>query len=353
MVQPGNYKVYVGAYAEPENKSIYYYDLIGETGKWKPHDALSGEDHSSFQIIDLERQLLYTTCNLPNGEGGLASYRIDPNTMQLEQLDTQAVGGAGPCYVSLSNDGNYLFTANYRGGNVSVIPVEDGLMKAPTDVVNHEGSGPNQERQEGPHPHSIQTGYQSDYIFACDLGTDKIYIYQLDADQGKLQLHREVATAPGAGPRHMAFHPNGRYAYVINELDSTVTAYAYDAKEGQLTEIQTVSTLPEDFADENTGADIHFSPCGKYLYGSNRGHDSIVVYGVDANTGELSLIEHASTQGKGPRNFAITKDGKYVIAANQGSGSLISYTRDSDSGRLTPRQLTEGLLQPVCVTVLE
>lgn len=352
MTQNQNhFHVYVGAYAEPENKSIYYYHLSKDNGEWKSEGHLSGEDHSSFQIIDPSGQYLFSTCNLSDGSGGLASYRIDPDTKQLTLLSTQPVDGAGPCYISLTHDGKHLLTANYRGGNVSALPVENGYIQPVSDTAAHKGSGPNQARQEGPHPHSIQPGLGSKYIFACDLGTDKIYVYELE--QGKFKLHREIETAPGAGPRHMAFHPKAPYAYVIHELDSTVSVYEYDAAGGDLKEIQKISTLPEGFKDENTAADIHLSPCGQFLYGSNRGHDSIVVYQVDASTGKLSFVEHASTQGKGPRNFAITADGTMVIAANQGSGSLISYRRDADSGKLTPLNMTGGLLQPVCVTVYE
>lgn len=347
------YQVYVGAYAEAENKSIYYYELADESGSWQTKGHLEGEDHCSFQVIDKHKNILYTTCNLSNGEGGVASYRIDPQTKQLLPIAAQAVGGAGPCYVSLIEHGTYLLTANYRGGNVSVLPVEDGRIGPVSDVVAHQGSGPNKQRQDGPHPHSIQQGYKSKYIFACDLGTDTIVVYQFDAAHGKLKLHREIKTAAGAGPRHMAFHPHAPYVYVINELNNTVTGYDYDAANGNMTEIQTISTLPQDFTEENTAADLHFSPCGKYLYGSNRGHDSIVVYEVSPETGQLKWIQHVSTEGKGPRNFAISEDGERLVAANQGSGSLASYRRDTKTGKLEVLQVTDGLLQPVCVTLYE
>lgn len=344
------YQIYIGAYAESENKTIYSYSFDPANHKLTAQAHLDGEDHSSFQIIDSARRILYSTCNLSNGDGGVASYRIDSETNELQLIHTQSAGGAGPSYLSLSNDGKYLLAANYRGGSVSVLPVDDGHLSEPIHVVKHNGSGPNKDRQEGPHPHSIQPGPGSNFVYACDLGTDQVIAYEIDSS-GKLQLRHETKAQPGAGPRHMAFHPEAPYAYVINELNSTVTSYAYDAKVGTLSEIQTLSTLPEGEQVDNTAADIHFSPCGVYLYGSNRGHDSIVVYEVDNNTGQLQLVEHVSTEGKGPRNFKITPDGQFLITANQGTGNLVIFERESATGKLKLIQKTDGLLQPVCLSL--
>ncbi|UOQ64409.1 lactonase family protein [Hymenobacter volaticus] len=227
--------------------------------------------------------------------------------------------------------------ANYMGGNVSVLPVQtDGRVGAPTAMDQHQGSGPH-KNQNVPHAHCILPDPANKYSFSVDLGTDKVYGYQLDPATGKLTNNPAPAftTKPGAGPRHLTFHPNGRNAYLINELNSTVTALAYDASKGTFSEIQTLSTLPADFVGDNSCADIHVSPNGKFLYASNRGHNSIAVFAIDNNS-NLTLIQHESTQGKTPRNFTLDPAGRLLLVGNQNSNNVFTYHVDQKSGKLRP-----------------
>jgi len=248
-----------------------------------------------------------------------------------------------------------VLVANYGGGNVSVLPVQsDGRLGEATDFIQHEGSGADPSRQAGPHAHSINLDPNNLYAFAADLGLDKILIYRLDALQGKLYPGDEpwASVKAGAGPRHFTFHPGGSYAYVINELDSTVTAFAYEGGTGTLREVQTVSTLPEGFSGRNSCAEVQVTPSGRFLYGSNRGHDSIAVFEIDGNTGKLTPRGHESTQGKNPRNFGIDPTGTFLLAANQDTNNVVTFRIDPQTGTLTPTGQTLEVPIPVCIKML-
>jgi 6-phosphogluconolactonase len=245
--------------------------------------------------------------------------------------------------------------ANYAGGSVSVLPIgEDGRLGELTDLVQHHGSSANPQRQKSPHPHSANLDAANRYLFVPDLGLDKIMIYRIDSPRGKLKPNDEpwARVKAGAGPRHFAFHPKGRYAYVINELDSTVTAFAFDETRGTLKEIQTVPTLPDSFTGNSTCADVHVSPSGKFLYGSNRGHDSIVIFAIDEDTGQLTYVEHEPTQGKTPRNFAIDPTGTFLLAANQNSDTVVTFRIDPVTGRLSPTGHVASVPSPVCLKLV-
>ena len=245
--------------------------------------------------------------------------------------------------------------ANYTGGNVSVFPVKpDGSLAETSDMVQHQGSSVNKERQEGPHAHCIELDAANRYAFAVDLGLDKVMIYNFDAKSGKLSPNKEpfVQLKPADGPRHLTFHPSGKYAYVINELSNTVTAFTYVKATGKLKEIQTVSTLPKDFSGANTTAEVVISPSCKFLYGSNRGHDSIVSFAIDQNTGKLSFIEHVPTQGKDPRHFTIDPSGTFLLVANQHSDTIVSFRIDSVTGKLSSTGHVAQVPTPVCLVLM-
>jgi 6-phosphogluconolactonase len=260
--------------------------------------------------------------------------------------------GGAPCYVSITPDNKHVLVANYSGGNVAVLPIlSDGSLGEPSDVAQHTGSSVNEQRQKGPHAHCIVPSPDGRFAFAADLGLDRVMIYRLDSEKGTLEPGEQpsVAVKPGAGPRHFTFHPDGKRAYVINELDSTVVAYTYDAAIGALTETQTVSTLPEDFTGDNYPADIHVSPAGRFVYGSNRGHNSIVVFAIDEYSGALSLVQHQPTGGEWPRNFAIDPSGRFLLVANQNTDNVVVFSIDPETGMLEPADRDLEIPAPVCL----
>jgi 6-phosphogluconolactonase len=245
-----------------------------------------------------------------------------------------------------------VLVANYGSGSIACLPIRpDGRLGEATSSIQHEGSSIDPRRQQGPHAHSINLDAAGRFAFVADLGLDEVLIYRFDAAKGKLTPNDPPSTkvAPGAGPRHFAFHPTGRYAYVINELSSTVTALRYDARQGSLASLQTVSTVPEGFDGRSTTAEVRVHPSGKFLYGSNRGHDSIACFAVDTATGKLTPIGHQSTQGKTPRNFGIDPTGSYLLAANQGTGNVVVFRIDPQTGMLRPAEQSITVPMPVCI----
>ncbi len=348
--------VYVGTYTRGDSEGIYVYRMEPSTGALTHISTTSGIVNPSFLAIDPGQHHLYAVSEIADSggqrSGGVSAFSINPQTGELAYLNQQVTRGAGPCHLSVDQTGQYVLVANYGGGSVAILPIkDDGRLGEATDFIQHEGSSVNPQRQEGPHAHSIILDPANRYAFAPDLGLDKILIYRLDFAEGKLVPNDEpwVQVHPGAGPRHFAFHPNGKYAYVINELDSTVTAFTYHATDGILREIQTISTLPEGFEGRSHCADIHVHPSGKFVYGSNRGHDSIVIYSVDEETGELTCVGYESTQGENPRNFALDPTGTFLFAANQDTDNIVLFRIDPQTGELTaPGHVTE-VPTPVCV----
>jgi 6-phosphogluconolactonase len=313
----------------------------------------------SFLAVDGKRRFLYAVNELSEFAGkpggALSAFSIDQKTGDLNLLNQQPSLGGAPCYVITDAMGRFVLVANYTGGNVSVFPVlRDGSLGTATDMVQHQGSGANKERQDAPHAHFVILDRSNRYAFAADLGLDKIMIYHFDAKAGKLIPARQpwAQLKPGAGPRHFIFHPNGRCAYVINELDSTLTAFSYGEANGTLRSMQTVSALPTGFSGKNDCADLHLSPSGKFLYGSNRGHNSIVVFAINASTGKLEYLEHASTQGKTPRNFTLDPTGRFLLVANQESDTVVTLRIDPVTGRLKPTSHVAEVPTPVCLRFL-
>ncbi|MGH9883474.1 MAG: lactonase family protein, partial [Pyrinomonadaceae bacterium] len=309
----------------------------------------------SFLTIDGSRQYLYAVNEV--GEfsgkpgGAVSAFAIDSRTGNLTFLNQQTSSGADPCHLIVDRRRKFLLVANYTGGNLSVLSIQrDGSLGPATDLVQHEGSSI-KEQQKGPHAHCIILDASDRHALAADLGVDKVMIYRFDETTGKLKPNKQpwFSLKPGAGPRHLTLHPRGKYLYVINELDSTMSAFSYDGVNGTLRLLETVSTLPDVFSGRSYCADLHVSPSGKFLYGSNRGHDSIVVFAIDESTGRLKYLEHASTQGKWPRNFTIDPTGRFLLVANQHSDSVVTFRIDPETGRLKATGHVAEIPTPVCL----
>lgn len=356
---PKDLFLYIGTYTYGKSEGIYVYRMDLSSGALKFVSVAKGVANPSFLALDPTNRYLYSVSEVsrPAGKAGgaLSAFRRDPQTGEMTFLNQQPSGGDGPCHLIVDRKGRSVFVAHYAAGCVSVLPIrEDGRLGEPTDVVRHEGSSINRQRQEAPHPHSVNLDPANRFLFVPDLGLDKIMIYRVDFTQGKLKPNEEpwAPVKAGAGPRHFDFHPNGKYAYVINELDSTFTAFAYDSERGTLKEIETVSTLPENFTGTNTCADVHVAPSGKFLYGSNRGHDSIVIFAINEGTGKLKYVAHEPTQGKTPRNFGIVPTGNFLLAANQNSDTVVTFRIDPTTGKLSPTGDITRVPMPVCLKMV-
>ena len=343
--------LYVGTYTHRDSEGIYIYSFDSDSGLLTPKGSAAAHENPSFLTLHTDRPVLYAV-NEDNRNGQVSSFAIDPVSGGLTHLNTQPTHGTAPCHLIVTPDGDTLVVANYYSGNVAVYPLnDDGSIGDPAQDIQHHGSGPNQERQEAAHAHSVTLSPAGDRIYVADLGIDKVMIYRIV--DGRLQSNDPASTDiyPGAGPRHFDFHPNGRFAYVINELDLTVTACVFDADSGALTTLQTISTLPEGTTDR-TGfscADIHVSSDGRFVYGSNRGHDTLAIFSVDATSGLLTAAGHASTRGNTPRNFTLDPTGAWVLAGNQDSDDIAVFSRDASGGQLTPAGDLVWAPMPVCL----
>lgn len=348
--------VYFGTYTWGDNSSrgIYRSMLDLETGNLSDPVLAAQARNPSFLEIHPNGKFLYAVSEA-GGAGSVSAYAIDTGAGDLKLLNQQPSGGAGPCHVSIDHAGKNLLVANYGSGSASVIPIElDGRLGELTGFVQHEGSSVNPNRQKEPHAHSINVSPDDRFAFVADLGIDKIMIYRLDIEKGSIVANSPAfaKVKPGGGPRHFAFHPNGKHAYVINELDCTVTAFAYESASGALREIQNVTTLPKDFRGSNTCAEVRVHPSGKFLYGSNRGHDSIVVYRIDLANGTLTFVEHETADIKTPRNFNIDPMGRFCLVANQDSDSVVVFRIDRETGVLEPTGHKISVAKPVCIRFL-
>lgn len=355
----GELLVYVGTYTRGRSEGIYVYRMDASSGALELLSKATGVSNPSFLAIHPQRHYLYSVSEISDfagkPSGAVAAFKIDPKTGDLTRLNQQPSHGAGPCHLSVDKTGQFVLVANYGSGSVAVLPIQDdGQLGEATDFIQHQGSSVDPRRQVGPHAHSVTLDPTNRYAFVADLGLDKIMIYRLDLSQGKLKPNDEpwAQVKAGAGPRHFDFHPNGKYAYLINELDSTMTGFTYDGTRGRLSEIQTVSTLPDGFEDTSYCADIHVSPSGKFVYGSNRGHDSIVIFESDEGTGKLTYVDHESTQGETPRNFAIDPTGTFLLAANQNGDTVVTFRMDQQTGRLMPTGHVAEVPTPVCLKML-
>jgi 6-phosphogluconolactonase len=349
----GTLGVYIGTYTGGDSGSegIYRSVLDTETGTLSTPVLVAAAKNPSFLEIHPGGKFLYAVSE-SGGAGSVSAYAIASETGGLTLLNQQPSRGAGPCHVSVDHGGKNVLVANYGSGSAAVIPIgPDGRLAEPTGFTQHTGSSVNRRRQRGPHAHSINVSADDRFAFVADLGIDKIMIYKLDAEVGTIMPNDPafVTLKGGAGPRHFAFAPDSRHAYVINELHCTITAFDYDSTPGTLTEIQTVPTLPNDFEGDNTCAEIRVHPTGRFLYGSNRGHDSVAVYRIDPADGSLAFVEHETAGIKTPRNFNIDPTGVFCLVANQGSDSVVVFRIDQPTGALTPTDQRISVGRPVCI----
>lgn len=349
---PQTFVVYVGTYTGPKSQGIYKFNFDARSGAAGPVELAARTDNPSFLAVHPNGRFLYAVNETDNfgakKQGAVSSFTIAPKTRELTFLNQQPSLGAHPCHITLDPKGHNAIVANYSGGNLAVIPIGgDGGLMAPSQNVQHKGSSVG-ERQKQAHAHSINLDRSGRIAFAADLGLDKVMVYDFDSALGKLTPHEPpyAALKPGAGPRHFAFHPSGKRAYVINELSSTLTAFAYDPKKGALTETQTISTIPGEVPGNST-AEVVVHPNGKWVYGSNRGHDSIAVFSIAPN-GELKRVQNEHIRGKTPRNFAIDPTGRFLLAAGQNSGTIAIFRIDPRTGVLLHTSTIEAPT-PVCL----
>ena len=356
--KPTKFWVFVGTYSGGPSKGIYRCEFDANTGQLTPV-SLAAETHNpSFLALHPSQPLLYAVGEHSDigrmHTGAVSAYGLDRKTGSLTMLgQQQSSGGAGPCFVAISRDGKDALVANYSGGSVAVLPIkDDGSLAMASTLIQHEGSSADKQRQGEPHAHSINVDKANRFAFAADLGCDKIFVYRFDPSKGILTANDPPAVAlpPGSGPRHFAFHPSGKFAYVINEIALTLTAFAYDAERGILDPKQTISTLPPDAKGRGySTAEVVIHPSGKFVYGSNRGHNSISVFSVDEATGKLTYVQNQAEGIKTPRNFNIDPTGKYLLVANQDGDSLIVFKIDQADGKLAPTGVSVEVPKPVCL----
>jgi 6-phosphogluconolactonase len=352
----GEVLVYVGTYTTGKSEGIYLYRLNLSSGELKHVATTSRVVNPSFLALAPNRRYLYAVNEVEEfggrKSGAVSAFAVDQRTGELRLLNQQPSLGANPCFVDVDAGGRFVLIANYTGGNVAVFPVErDGGLGQATDLKQDLGSSINQKRQEGPHAHCIVLDPTNQFAYSCDLGTDKLMIYRFDGRTGKLRPAEQpwAQVRPGAGPRHLAFHSNAKKVFVLNELDSTVTTFARDPLKGSLKEAQTLSTLPKNFTGTSWSADIHVSLDGRFVYCSNRGHDSIAIFAIGSRHGDLSLVGHEPTRGMTPRNFAIDPTGTFLLVANQNSDNIVTFRRDKKTGRLNATGHVAEVPSPVCL----
>jgi 6-phosphogluconolactonase len=352
-------RFYVAGRAKGDAAGIYRGRLDLATGTVAIEGRAAEAEQPSFLALHPDGQTLYLANAMRQfrGEpgGALGAYRIDPATGDLARLNREPSRGTSTCHLTVDATGRYLLAVNYGTGSVIVRALgEEGRVGKVTAFIQHEGRSVDPRRQKGPHAHSVNLDAANRFAFVADLGLDKVMVYRFDAEAGTLAPHDppHMAAKPGAGPRHFAFHPSGTYAYVLNEMASSVTAMAYDAAAGVLTPLHTVTMLPEGFDAKNTGAEVAVHPSGRFAYASNRGHDSIAIFRIDEKTGRLTPAGHASTQGKRPRHFAIDPSGRYLLAANRDSNTLVAFRIDTETGALEPTGSSAEVPGAICILMV-
>jgi 6-phosphogluconolactonase len=347
----GKLRVYVGTYTG-KSKGIYQTQLNLSTGELSAPALAVTTNNPSFLAIHPSQRFLYA---VNESDGKVSAFAINSDTGALTLLNQQSSRGAAPAHLVVDRTGKNLLVANYSGGSVAVLPIgEDGRLATATGYIKHTGKSVDRSRQEAPHAHGIAMDVENQHAYVADLGLDKILIYDFNAAKGLLapNVIPSADVPPGSGPRHFAFHPAGGFAYAINELKSTVTTFRHDPETGALDALQTLSTLPSDYKKSNSTAELVVHPSGKFLYGSNRGHNSIALFTIDEETGLLTAMGHTPTEGKTPRNFTVDPTGKYLLAANQESSSVVVFRIEAGTGQLAPTGIVVEVANPVCVVVL-
>ncbi len=357
--EDGMIAVYVGTYTDSESRGIYRFGVDPVSGEATTPALAAASESPSFLALHPGGRFLYAVNETDDfgGEstGAVSAFAIDPASGDLRLLNQKPSMGAHPCHLLLDAAGRHVLVANYSGGNVSVLPLTaDGRLEAPSAVQAHEGSGPDSRRQERPHAHGLALALDERFLLVADLGADRVFVHRFDPAAGTLEPSAppSAAAEPGSGPRHVVFHPSGNHAYAINELLSTVTVFGYEAASGILEPVQTITTLPVEFEGRNSTAEIAVSPDGRFLYGSNRGHDSLAVFTIDEDSGRLAAAGHVSTGGRSPRHFAMDATGRLLLAANQGSDTITVFRIDPDTGLPAPVGEPVRVPKPVCLLLM-
>jgi len=348
MVDPEPLLAFACGYAEDGSGGVFSYQFDPTDGSLRPLTRTKSEA-AMYAGLHPSGDYIYTANRISNDV--ITAYRVD-DTGGLKALNRQSSEGTDPSYISVDSAGEYAFVSNYTGGTVAMLPIEgDGRLQPASDIIDHEGSGPNPDRQAQPHPHSANLGPEEDFLYVPDLGTDRIAIYWIDREGGRLRpaAQPHATVQPRAGPRHLDFHPNERFCYVINELDGTIVAFEYDPETGALDRIENVSTLPAKYDGHNQCAEVQVHPTGNWLYGSNRGHDSIAIFEIDQRTGHLDAVDHEPTGGHWPRHFTLDPSGAHLYAENRRSDSVVAFAVDEDTGRLRQTGQRFELPEPVCL----
>ena len=354
----GESLVYFGTFTGAKSRGIYLSRFDSATGTLTAPELAAEIENPTFLAVAPGGRFLYAVSevNKIGGKdtGAVAAYAVDVKTGRLTPLNRQNSGGPGPCHISVDATGKCLLVANYAGGSIAALPIHaDGSLGGAATFIQHTGSSVNTNRQAGPHAHSIYPSPDNRFVLNCDLGLDRVFAYGLDAGAAKLTDYTMgVNVAPGSGPRHLVFSADGKFVYVINEMGGTITVFSYAATNAAMNEVQMISSLPRDFSGQNTSAEIALHPSGKFLYASNRGHDSIALFSVDQKTGRLTFVEHESTMGRTPRHFAVDPTGRWLMVENQASDSVVMFAIDQDTGKLKPTGRTITVGAPVCAVFI-
>jgi 6-phosphogluconolactonase len=351
------FSAYIGTYTDGKSKGIYLARFDSESGKLSKPELAFETKNPSFLALHPNGRVLYAVAEVGDfqkkGMGAVRAFRIQPKSGTLTLLNELPSGGAGPCHLSVDKRGKCTLVANYGSGSFAALSVlEDGKLGIPRETVRFDGSSIDSERQKGPHAHFITFDPLNQFALGCDLGLDKVFVWKVDTQgtsKSALELKYPAPIKPGFGPRHLAFDPSGKHVYLINEMAATITVFAYDSSKPTLTELQTISTLPENYTGFKSGSEIQVHPSGKFVYGSNRGDNSIAVFSADEKSGKLTLVEHQSTQGKTPRHFAIDPTGKWLLAENQDSDNIVIFRIDQDTGKLSATGEKVEVGAPVCI----
>lgn len=352
-----NVYMFVGTYTQKGSKGIYVYRFNTASGKAELVSNTDSASNPSFLVLSPDKKFVYAVNETGGKKPGMVSaYGFDKSTGRLSFINQQPAGGDAPCHLAVSKDGKWVTVANYTGGNLSALGVnDDGSLKPFSQVIQHEGGSVNKQRQEKPHVHATVFSPKEDYLFTPDLGTDRINIYKFDASDNKPLSPAQpayVSASPGNGPRHITFHPNGKFAYVIEELSGTVTGYRYN--HGKLALIQNVATHPAGFKGVIGSAEVQVSPDGKFLYASNRGDENnLAIFSINPANGKLQLKGYQPTLGKTPRHFIIDPSGNYLFAANQNTDNIVIFKRNRQTGLLQPTADQIKVSMPVCVQLVK
>lgn len=349
-------RIYIGTYTgKGTSRGIYTATFEAGSGKLGAPELAAETTNPSFLALHPKRRLLYAVGEMDRFEGkrsgAVAAYEIGANG-KLTFLNRKGSEGTGPCHLSVDGTGRWVLVANYGSGSVAALAIEpDGRLAGAGPIIQNEGSSINRERQAGPHAHYIAPDPGNAFVLSCDLGLDEVLVYRLGDQKPVLVPNNPpfVKVTPGSGPRHLAFHPDGRHVYLANELASTLTVFEYQAASGTLKELQTAAMLPPEFKGQTTAAEVQVHPSGKFVYASNRGHDTLAVFAVEEKSGKLALVQHQSSGGRTPRHFALDPSGRWLLSANQDSDNIVVFSVAADSGRLTPTGQEVKVGAPVCV----